>query len=258
MFSVLKQTVKSQFERFFTLIELLVVIAIIAILAAMLLPALKTAREMAKATSCKNNLIQLGRLSEMYSLDNQEVFLPYRQYYSSTNYYAYAYILARAGYFKGFPVWANPGNPTYQAAQIKILECPSETRTRVAPPTMNHGNYMLNGTYDFPINMDVHRCPNKKDDLYTYVYRKRTALRRPGDTLQMVDGKDGQISYSMNGYLRLRHRAYNVLFEDCHIASVPRTKLQTGPSYDYYSKPIWGARVESPNILAKNYYYRYP
>ena len=54
----------------FTLIELLVVIAIISILMAMLLPALKTAKEAAHSTACLNNERQSGQAILAYAEDN--------------------------------------------------------------------------------------------------------------------------------------------------------------------------------------------
>jgi prepilin-type N-terminal cleavage/methylation domain-containing protein/prepilin-type processing-associated H-X9-DG protein len=62
--------------RAFTLIELLVVIAIIAILAALLLPALGSAKESGRRIQCVNNLRQLSLSLKMYAGDNSDLYPP--------------------------------------------------------------------------------------------------------------------------------------------------------------------------------------
>lgn len=67
---------KRETEPIFTLIELLVVIAIIAILAGMLLPALNSAKEKVKVTSCVSRQKSIGSWMQMYNMDFNEYILP--------------------------------------------------------------------------------------------------------------------------------------------------------------------------------------
>jgi prepilin-type N-terminal cleavage/methylation domain-containing protein/prepilin-type processing-associated H-X9-DG protein len=60
----------------FTLVELLVVIAILGILAAILLPALSSAKAYSRSASCRSRLHQLGIALKMYVDDHQSTF-PY-------------------------------------------------------------------------------------------------------------------------------------------------------------------------------------
>jgi len=61
-------------KRAFTLIELLVVIAIIALLLSIILPALRKAKDMAKAVICKSNIKQWGLGFGAYLNENNDRF----------------------------------------------------------------------------------------------------------------------------------------------------------------------------------------
>ncbi|MCF7853321.1 MAG: type II secretion system GspH family protein [Candidatus Pacebacteria bacterium] len=112
-------------DRKFTLIELLVVIAIIAVLASLLLPALKNARETARAIACMSQERQIGQCMVLYGSDNDGFFPPLMR--GSPKWHT---VLVADGYLSdaNWPGDDNPGPWAYKPAPSpdSVFLCPTD------------------------------------------------------------------------------------------------------------------------------------
>lgn len=120
-------------NRAFTLIELLVVIAIIVILAALLLPALSTAKERARISACTNNQHQLQLAWLNYVSDHNELMPP--------NNWNHLGGTAAGGTLDSWVI-GNAGDPN--------------------PTNIQHGSL-----FSYSKSVGIHRCPSDRSHTHT-------------------------------------------------------------------------------------------
>jgi len=231
----------------FTLIELLVVIAIIAILAAMLLPALKGARDRGKQVACLGNMKQVALALLLYA-DENESWLPPSEFEASpgANQFWTTTIVPYLGHKVGEPFngWGNylGGGWNYQVGQT-FLRCPARNPLYLATQADNYTigiNYgKLSGFHVPPTTFYDGRI-QKLSELKARVYMiaDGSFLQRPivywphasaywplnsdydGDGLNDTGTSTGPDAFPYNGIKFIHGKTANFAFSDGSAASL--------------------------------------
>jgi prepilin-type N-terminal cleavage/methylation domain-containing protein/prepilin-type processing-associated H-X9-DG protein len=187
---------KKQQGRRFTLIELLVVIAIIAILAAMLLPALQSAKARAYDTDCRNHLGQLGKGVICYVDDNKGYYPA--QGAQSQNLWGH-----RIARYIGIETEKHPITKKLlfsKAKDIALFRCPADPAPKYKANVSDRTAFGAGGA-SYVVNRWL--CWNDDND----VGRKPTNLKNPSGMIVITEGaNNGFPAVDYNGH---RNVAYN-------------------------------------------------
>lgn len=163
-------TMKRSDTKSFTLIELLIVIAIIAILAALLLPALRSARDTAKKAGCINNEKQIGVIVQQYALNNKQFLTVVESY---TTWYRDLVIAGGGQYTNSNGSYVNKKNLDPVGSGIaRLFKCPVD-------PTK--------GTASYARNDPSGGWTMRKDSAKRLVASKVSSVKGPSDVILIAD-----------------------------------------------------------------------
>lgn len=198
-------------KRGFTLIELLVVIAIIALLLAIMVPALKSAKELASGSVCLGNQKNLCMAWTTYSGDNDSYLVGGSNYYTGTRATPYRWT--------EYPLLRDTDNPEKTAPATEsqysietrkngiragklfpytqdegLYHCPGDKNINKPEPDAVYRSYSISGL------MNSEDFQNRAAGLYSPISVYRTSSALNGKTLYVVT-KTSEIKSPGNKYV---------------------------------------------------------